>query len=96
MKWLNDFPTHNASVVAGLFVFVLTGIVVAARLALGLDFPNGYDFWIGAIVTVAGVTTAGGIGKRATDINLALAKKGIVSTPPAQAAPEPAPKTDGT
>lgn len=94
MKWLDNFPTHNATVAAGIFVFVLMGMVIAARLALGLVFPDGYTPWIAAVVTAMGVATAGGFAKRATDINLALAKKGIVSTPPATAAPEPAPKTE--
>jgi hypothetical protein len=74
-KWLQEFPTHNASVVAGLFVFVLTGIVAAVKLALGQPFPDNYTVWIGAIVTIAGVTTAGGIGKRLTDSAYVAAKK---------------------
>ena len=95
-NYLQDFPTHPATVATGLTLFFLTGIVVLVRLALSMDFPQGYDNWIWALLAAIGVSTIGGIGKRATDINLALAKKGIVSTPPAQAAPEPAPKTDGS
>lgn len=74
MKWLDNFPTHNATVAGGIFVFVLTGIIIAVRLAKGLDFPAGYDFWIGAVIATIGVTTAGGIGKRLTDIGYVQAK----------------------
>ena len=81
-KWLDVFPTHNATVVAGIFVFVITGIVIAVKLALGQVFPEGYTPWITAIVAVAGVTTVGGIGKRLTDSAYVTAKN---SGPPAPA-----------
>jgi len=87
-SYLQDFPTHPATVATGLTLFLLTGLIVMVRLMLGKDFPTGYDNWVWALLAAIGVSTIGGIGKRATDINLALAKKGIVSTPPAEAAPE--------
>lgn len=94
-QWLADFPTHPATVATGLTVFLAMSIVVIVRLALGKDFPSGYDNYIWAVLAAIGVSTVGGIGKRATDINLALAKKGIIARPPAEAAPDPVPKTDG-
>jgi len=40
-NWLQDFPTHPATVFVGLIVFLITGLVFAVRLARGLDFPAG-------------------------------------------------------
>jgi len=78
MNWLKtnlqDFPTHPATVVSGLTMILLFGLVVIVRLALGMAFPDGYDTWIWALVAVAGVSTAGGIGKRLTDIGYVTAK----------------------
>ena len=69
-----DFPTQGGAAVVGLALFFLTGLAVVYRLARGADFPNGYEFWIGALVAMSGITTAGMVGKRMTDYRLAEIK----------------------
>jgi hypothetical protein len=66
--FLSDFPNQNGGVVTALFLILTTGIIVAVRLALGLPFPDGYETWLIFLGSLAGITTAGMIGKRATDI----------------------------
>lgn len=65
--FLQDFPTANGRVVATILLIMLTGVVVCARLALGENFPNGYDTWIWALVVLAGVDSAHVVGKRLSD-----------------------------
>lgn len=69
-----DFPTHGGSVVVALILIFFTGLTIIVRLALGMKFPDGYETWIWALITLAGVTTAGMIGKRATDYKYVEAK----------------------
>lgn len=66
--FMADFPTQGGGVVVGLTLIFFTGLVVIVRLALGAKFPDNYETWIWALVALAGVTTAGMVGKRATDI----------------------------
>lgn len=66
--WLQDFPATSAGHVAAISLILLTGIVVAVRLARGLTFPDGYDGWLVFLATLAGVSTAGMIGKRVSDV----------------------------
>lgn len=66
-RWLGDFPTHNASVALALSLIALTGLIVCTRLALGLDFPDGYDLWMMLLGGLAGVNAVGLGIKRATD-----------------------------
>jgi hypothetical protein len=65
--FMTDFPTQGGGVVVALTLIFFTGLVVIVRLALGVEFPDGYETWIWALIALAGVTTAGMIGKRATD-----------------------------
>lgn len=73
-EFAKDFPTQGGSVVVSLILIFFTGLVIIVRLALGLEFPDGYEMWIGALVALAGVTTVGMIGKRATDYGYVKAK----------------------
>lgn len=66
-EFCKDFPTQGGSAVVALALIALTGVIVAFRLALGVDFPDGYDAWLIFLGTLAGVATGGMIGKRATD-----------------------------
>lgn len=98
MNWLKnflqDFPTHPATVATGLTLFLLTGLIVMVRLAMGRDFPTGYDSWIWALLAAIGVSTIGGIGKRMTDIGYVNAKK---TEPPSITTGGPTTvKTDGS
>jgi hypothetical protein len=67
-KWLSEFPGTNAGHAAAIILILLTGVIVAARLALGLPFPDGYGEWLLFVATLAGVSTAGMGIKRVTDI----------------------------
>jgi hypothetical protein len=67
--WLQDFPATNASHAVVLLLILLTGVVVIVRLALGRDFPAGYDGWLTFLAAVAGVGTVGTIGKRLSNID---------------------------
>lgn len=65
--WLEDFPGQNATVASALLLFLLTGLVVIALLALERPFPAGYEAWFVTLATFAGIAT-GGMGiKRLTD-----------------------------
>ncbi len=66
--WLSDFPTQSATVVTALLLILLFGLVVVVRLAFGESFPDNYDNWIWALVALSGVSTAGMVGKRLSDI----------------------------
>ncbi len=72
--WLQDFPSHNGSVVAALTLILLTGFVVLVKLAIGHIFPDGYDTWIWMLAALAGINVGGMIGKRATDTEYVTAK----------------------
>ena len=69
-----DFPTQGGSVVVALILIFFTGLTIIVRLALGMKFPDGYETWIWALIALAGVTTAGMVGKRATDYGYVKAK----------------------
>ena len=68
-KWLQDFPTQNATVVTALLLILLFGLVVVVRLGYGEPFPANYDNWIWALVALSGVSTAGMVGKRLSDVS---------------------------
>jgi hypothetical protein len=68
-KWLSEFPGTNAGHAAAIVLILLTGVIVAGRLALGLPFPDGYGEWLLFVATLAGVSTAGMGIKRVTDID---------------------------
>jgi hypothetical protein len=65
-----DFPSQGGGAVVALTLIFLTGLAVVVRLLIGQPFPDGYDTWIWALVALSGVSTAGMIGKRATDREL--------------------------
>lgn len=69
-----DFPTQGGSVVVALILIFFTGLTIIVRLALGMKFPDGYETWIWALIALAGVTTVGMVGKRATDYGYVKAK----------------------
>ncbi len=73
-NYLQDFPTHPATVATGLVLIFFFGMVIVVRLAMGLVMPSGYDNWMWALIAIAGVSTAGGIGKRLTDVQYVEAK----------------------
>lgn len=73
-KLLDDFPWQRALTAVGVLLILLTGLVVVARLAIGADFPDGYDTWLYILVGLATASTAGMIGKRATDWKYAQMK----------------------
>lgn len=107
MKWkfLDNFPTHPATVFVALSAISLITIVVVVRLALGLVFPDGYDTYLWMLAALCGVAGAWGVGKRLSDYDYAAVKAGqappvkvetqstTVISPPAQpTAPLPADK----
>lgn len=75
-KYLADFPTHPATVAVALLLILLTGLVVVVRLAIGLEFPAGYDTWCWVLVSLTGVAGAIGIGRRLSDMDYAAVKAG--------------------
>lgn len=79
-RWLQDFPTHNGSVVLALCLIALTGLIVCVRLIRGANFPDGYDTWIWALIALAGVNAAGLGIKRATDASYKAAGTPTVET----------------
>lgn len=101
MKWkfLENFPTHQATVFVALVAISLVTIVVISRLALGLVFPDGYDTYLWMLAALCGVAGAWGVGKRLSDYDYAAIKAGQAPAPkieantaivtPAQPAPTP-------
>lgn len=65
--WLKDYPTLAASAALGQFLILVTGLIVCARLLLGLTFPAGYDAWLMLLFGLATTNVAGMIGKRLSD-----------------------------
>jgi hypothetical protein len=63
--YLQDFPTHGATVAVALVLTLSTGIIIEVRLALGWPFPD-YSDWLLFLAGLCGTTTIGMIGKRAT------------------------------
>lgn len=59
--------TQSGTVFVALTLILTFGIVVSVRAALGLAFPAGYEPWLIFLGTLAGVTTVGMVGKRATE-----------------------------
>lgn len=84
-EFAKDFPTQGGSVVVALILIFFTGLTIIVRLALGTKFPDGYETWIWALIALAGVTTAGMVGKRATDREYAKAKFSGVTDPTTEA-----------
>jgi len=74
--YLNEppFPTHAATVVAGIVAFLGFGLIAMCRMALGMEMPEGYGDFLILLGAVIGVTGAWGVGKRATSAELATAK----------------------
>ena len=74
--YLNEppFPTHAATVVAGILAFLGFGLIAMCRLALGMEMPDGYGDFLILLGAVIGVTGAWGVGKRATDAQRDYAK----------------------
>ena len=66
-NFCKDFPTQGGQVVVALMLIVLTGSIIAIRLALGEPFPDGYGEWFLFLGALAGLANVGMIGKRATD-----------------------------
>lgn len=71
-----DFPSQGASVVVALTLIFFTGVIVAVRLLFGEAFPDGYEAWLLFLGSVAGINTAGMVGKRATDFRYKAAGAG--------------------
>lgn len=60
------FPTHAATVLAAIVGFLLLITVAACRLALGMEWPSGYDMVISMVISFALGAAGWGIGKRLT------------------------------
>jgi hypothetical protein len=71
-----DFPTQGGQVVVALALILMTGVIIAVRLAIGRPFPDGYENWLMFLGVLSGITNVGMIGKRATDRGLAAIKAG--------------------
>lgn len=94
---LNDFlgklPTHQATIAAGIIAFLGTGgFLCTSGIRHEVPNPEVLTIWLGTVTLVLGVGAGSAYAKRASDINLALAKKGIV--PPALVGVSPAPPPD--
>jgi hypothetical protein len=72
--WLQDFPTHAATVVAGLVLALSTGVPVLARMSLGMTMPDGYGDWFLFVAALCGVAMAGFGVKRFSDDRYVEAK----------------------
>jgi hypothetical protein len=74
--YLNEppFPTHAATVVAGIVAFLGIMVVAISRAALGMEWPEGYDIIVALVGGTLGVVGLWGVGKRATSAELATAK----------------------
>lgn len=80
-RFAQDFPGQGATVATGLFLILAFGIVVIVRFAIGLVFPDGYDGWLWFLGGLVGVSTAGMVGKRMTDRELARIKANAPASP---------------
>lgn len=60
------FPTHAATVVAGLVAFMGVSTVAISRIALGMEMPEGWGEYTMLLAAVIGVAGAWGYGKRTT------------------------------
>ncbi len=91
-SYLNEppFPTHAATVVAGIVAFLGFGLIAMCRMALGMEMPEGYGDFLILLGAVIGVTGAWGVGKRATDEKYVNAKAAGAA---AGASSNPAPQT---
>jgi hypothetical protein len=65
--WLQGLPTTPFRIVASVSVFVLTSVVVCARLASGYDLGDNYQWFFAMILGVMGVDTAHYFAKRKTE-----------------------------
>lgn len=77
LKILNGpppFPTHATATCVGLIVFLGMATIAMCRAALGMEWPDGYDFVWGSIVSVVFGVAAWGVGKRATSAEREQAK----------------------
>lgn len=98
-KWLETFPTHQATVAVALIGFLTLIAITSARLILGQVFPDGYDTYIWSLAALCGVTGAWGVGKRLSDYEYAAIKAGAPVPPKIEATtaivttqPAPTPK----
>lgn len=73
--FVKDFPHQGGMTVVALSLIFWFGVVATIRFALGKNFPEGYEGWLIFLGTIAGVTTGGMIGKRATDFRYKAAGK---------------------
>lgn len=62
-----DYPTLGATAVIGGFHIFVTGVIIEARLFLGKEMPDGYDFWLLFLGALATGTFAAMVGKRLSD-----------------------------
>jgi hypothetical protein len=60
------FPTHAATVLAAVVGFLVIVTIAACRLALGMEWPGGYDMVINMVIAFALGVAGWGIGKRLT------------------------------
>lgn len=65
--FVSDFPHQGGMTVVSLTLILTFGVAVIIRFTMGKNFPDGYDGWLIFLGTIAGVSTGGMIGKRATD-----------------------------
>lgn len=82
------FPTHAASVVAGIAAFMGMSVVAMSRIALGMEMPEGWGDFIILVGAVIGVAGAWGVGKRATSDIYLDGKARIEAAKSGQAVPE--------
>lgn len=78
--FVKDFPHQGGMTVLSFALIGAFGAVVTVRFALGKIFPDGYEGWLIFLGTIAGVTTGGMIGKRATDFRYKAAGKDSPAT----------------
>ena len=60
------FPTHAASVLAAIIVFLGLGTVAICRAALGMEWPSNYEIIVGLVGGALGVVGVWGSIKRTT------------------------------
>lgn len=96
---LQDWPFTNTGHAAAIVIFVLFGLVVVVRLALGRVFPDGYDGWMALLGAALGLGTVGMVGKRLSDASYKAAGASPVTVEAPSTVtvtPEPAPQPPGT